>query len=271
MSILNILVYVALIGYVMFKRVQGQPVATPKRLFALPIILIILGYGDVTSGAAIKPIVITLTVIGGIISLGLGLLRGRADQLSDRDGSPFVKWGAASLLLFVGNLAAKLVLDLIGIAAGGTTSAVGKSLLLTFGLTLLGEAIVIWMRTGPSTGVLNPQRATTTDPRQPSTDRSVDVTPPLERSITYQTRDQANTPAPSREAVSAEAEPVSRSPGLHDGVDWLRRQVGQSEENPAGSATPARSVADAIERHHNEHHHHNHDHDHGHRHERERR
>ncbi len=63
MSVLNILVYVALIGYVMFKRVQGQPVATPRRLFALPIILIILGYGDVV-----------LAVVGLSVTIGLIVL-----------------------------------------------------------------------------------------------------------------------------------------------------------------------------------------------------
>jgi hypothetical protein len=266
MSVLNILVYVALIGYVMFKRVQGQPVKTPRRLFALPIILIILGYGDVTSGAALKPIIITLTVIAGAVSLGLGLLRGRADQLSDRNGSPFIKWGFASLILFVGNLVAKLVLDLIGIAAGGGTSAVGKSLLLTFGLTLLGEAIVVWMRTGGATGLLSPSRATAVRPRQPSTERFVDVTPPPEPSTSYQTAAQPNTVVPSREAVAPEAEPVGRSSSLHDGVEWLRRQVDQRGEDPASSTTPAWSLADAVEHHHN-----HHDHDHGHRHERERR
>jgi hypothetical protein len=268
MSVLNILVYVALIGYVMFKRVQGQPVATPKRLFALPIILIILGYGDVTSGAAMKPIEITLTVIGGALSLGLGLLRGRADQLSVRDGSQFVKWGAASLILFVGNLVAKLVLDLIGVAAGSTTSAVGKSLLLTFGLTLLGEAIVVWMRTGGATGLLNPPRATTAQPRQPSTDSFLDVSSPAEPSIRYQLDDQANTPAPSPSTVAPNDGPVSRSPSLHDGIDWLRQQIDQPGEKLASSTTPSRSLADAIEHHHNHHHHHKHDH--GHRHERER-
>ena len=264
MSVLNILVYVALIGYVMFKRVQGQPVATPRRLFALPIVLIILGYGDVTSGAALKPIIITLTVIAGIVSFGLGLVRGRADQISDRDGSPFIKWGFASLILFVGNIVAKLVLDLIGIAAGGSTSAVGKSLLLTFGLTLLGEAIVVWMRTGGATGLLTPSRATTAQPRQPTTDRSINLTPPSTR---YQTADQPNTPAPSRQVVAPEAEPVGRSPSLHDGVEWLRRQIDESEANTASTTAPAWTVAEAIEYHHNKHHHNHHDH--GHRHERE--
>jgi hypothetical protein len=155
MTATNILIYVALIGYVLFKRIQGQPVAAPKRLFGLPIILIVLGYGDLTHGATMKPIEITLTAIGAAVSLGLGLMRGRADKLSVRDGSPFVQWRTASLVLFVGNLAAKLVLDLIGIAAGSTTSAVGQSLVLTLGLTLLGEAAVVWLRTGGAAGMLN--------------------------------------------------------------------------------------------------------------------
>jgi hypothetical protein len=160
MTFLNIVVYVALIGFILFKRVQGQPVAAPKRLFGLPILLVILGYGDLTNGGSVKPIEIALTVLSGALSLGLGMMRGRADKLSDRNGSPFVQWGATSLILFVANIAAKLVLDLIGVAAGSGASVVGKSLVFTFGLTLLGEAVVIWIRTGGATGLLNQPAAT---------------------------------------------------------------------------------------------------------------
>jgi hypothetical protein len=237
MTILNVLVYVALIGYVVFKKVQGQPVKTGRKLFVLPVVLVVLGYGDVTQGGTLKPIEITLSAIGAALSLGLGLLRGRADKLSERDGSPFVQWGAASLILFVGNLAAKLVLDLVGIVAGSTSSAVGKSLLLTLGLTLLGEAIVIWMRTGGATGLLDLSRAGTAQPRQPTTHRFIDETRPTEPFSRYQTDDQANTATPPREPVTPEFEPVGRSGNL----------------------------ADALERHHN-----HRDHDHRHRHGRER-
>lgn len=154
MNFANVLVYVALVGYVLFRKVQGQPVGTPKRLFALPIILIVLGYGDLAYGGTSHPIDIALTVIGATVSLALGLLRGRTDRLSVRDGSPYVKWGRASVILFITNIAAKLVLDLIGVACGATSSAVEKSLLLSFGLTLLGEAAVVWMRTGGAAGLL---------------------------------------------------------------------------------------------------------------------
>jgi len=236
MTVVNILIYVALIGYILFRRVQGQPVKAGRKLFVLPVLLVVIGYGDLVNGSGSKPTEITLTVIGGALSLGLGALRGRADKLSDRDGSPFVQWGAASLILFVSNIAAKLVLDLIGIAAGSSGSAVGKSLVLTFGLTLLGEAIVIWARTGGATGLLNPPRA--------SSSRGGDGfghgTPRPAPSTRYQTDGQANTSVPSRETVAA-------------------------------SSAAIRTMADAVIEHHHNHHDRHHDkHDHGHRHDRER-
>jgi hypothetical protein len=152
MTVGSVLIYVALIGYIGYRRVQGQPVKASRQLFVLPVVLIVLGFFDVTHGST-KSIAIILIVIGAVAAFGLGLLRGRADKLSDRNGSPFMQWGKVSLLLFLGNIAVKLVLDLIGLA-GGTGSAVGKSLLLTFGLTLLGEAIVIWTRTQGATGTV---------------------------------------------------------------------------------------------------------------------
>jgi hypothetical protein len=151
MTVTNILVYLALIAYILYRRVQGQPVKEGRRLFALPVLLVVLGFGDVTQGASASPHEATLTVIAAVICLGLGLIRGRVDKLSERNGTPFVQWGAVSVVLFVGNLLVKLLLDVIGLAAGSSGSTVGKSLVLTFGLTLLGEAIVLRMRTGSLT------------------------------------------------------------------------------------------------------------------------
>jgi hypothetical protein len=151
MTFANVAIYLALIVFILARKVQGQPLGAPKKLFMLPAVLVFIGYGDVTHGT-LKPVEIAVTVIGAVLSLGLGMLRGRADKLSVRDGSPFVQWGATSLMLFVGNLLAKLAIDIAGVAAGGTFSAMGKSLVLTFGLTLLGEAIVLWLRS-EATGV----------------------------------------------------------------------------------------------------------------------
>jgi hypothetical protein len=158
MTIANVLLYIALIGFVLFKKVQGRPLGTPKKLLMLPVILTVLGFEDATHGT-MKPIEIAVTVIGAAVSLGLGALRGRADKLSIRDGVQFVQWGKTSLMLFFANLLAKLVLDLLGVAGGGTISAAGKSLLFTLGLTLVGEAAVLCLRSTTS-GSLFPPRAT---------------------------------------------------------------------------------------------------------------
>jgi|SRR5580692_646790 hypothetical protein len=147
MTFANILIYVLLIALVLARRFRGHPIADLRKLLALPVILTVIGYGDLTHGG-LKPIAVTLTVIGAALSLGLGALRGRADKVSERDGSPYVQWGIASLVLFCVNIAAKLVLDVIGVAAGETFATAGKSLIFTLGLTLVGEAIVLSMRSG---------------------------------------------------------------------------------------------------------------------------
>jgi hypothetical protein len=147
MTLANVLIYAALIALVVARRFKGRPIANVKALFALPVVVTIIGYTDLDHGE-MKPLAVTLTVIGGILSLGFGALRGRADRLSERDGSPYVQWGIASLILFAANIAVKLVLDVIGVAAGETFATAGKSLIFTLGLTLVGEAVVLSLRSG---------------------------------------------------------------------------------------------------------------------------
>jgi hypothetical protein len=154
MSFTNILVYVALIAYILYGKAKGWPMKTPKKLFLLPLVVIIIGYGDVTHGT-MKPLEITLTVIGAAVSLGLGLLRGRADKISIRNGAQFVQWGGLSFALFATNLVVKLIFDAVGVAAGSAFSTVDKSLVLTLGLTLVGEAIVLFVRSGAAAGLIN--------------------------------------------------------------------------------------------------------------------
>jgi hypothetical protein len=146
-TLANIAIYLALIAFVVARRMIGRPVGPVKKLFALPVIAIVLGWGDATRGLH-KPIDITLTIVGCAISLVFGLARGRADRMSTRDGAPYVQWTWLSLGLFAALLLVKLALDLAGVAAGETAAAAGQSLILTLGLTLLGEAAVIWYRSG---------------------------------------------------------------------------------------------------------------------------
>ena len=83
-----------------------------------------------------------------MISFGLGLLRGRMDKLSVVDGSPWVSWGTASVVILIVNVVAKLGLDGVGRARRRHHAALSSSILLSLGLTLLGEAAVVWLRSG---------------------------------------------------------------------------------------------------------------------------
>ena len=147
MTLANIAIYAALIVFVIYRRMVGRPVGSPKKLFAPAVLVVVLGWGDATRGLN-QPIAVTLTIVGCAISLTFGLARGAADRLSERDSTPYVQWTWISLALFAANLIVKLALDLAGVASGETFSAAGHSLILSLGLTLLGEAAVVWFRSG---------------------------------------------------------------------------------------------------------------------------
>ena len=102
--------------------------------------------------AKVNTIDIVVIAAGAALSLGLGLVRGKFDRVTLVNGSPFMSWSAASVAVFAGNVLVKLALDAVGVAAGGTTSALTSSILLSLGLTLLGEAAVVWFRSQSLTG-----------------------------------------------------------------------------------------------------------------------
>jgi hypothetical protein len=145
MTFTTIAIAAALIVFVLAKRVRGEAVREPKKLFLLPIVVGVIGVQNVAHAKA-NTIDIAVIAAGAALSLGLGLLRGKFDRVTLVNGSPFMSWSAASVAVFAGNVLAKLALDAVGVAAGGTTAALTSSILLSLGLTLLGEAAVVWFR-----------------------------------------------------------------------------------------------------------------------------
>jgi hypothetical protein len=145
MTFTTIAIAAALIAFVLAKRVRGEAVREPKKLFLLPIIVGIIGVQNVTH-AKVNTIDIAVIAVGAALSLGLGLLRGKFDRVTLANGSPHMSWSGASVAIFAGTVLAKLALDAGGVAAGGTSAALSSSILLSLGLTLLGEAAVVWFR-----------------------------------------------------------------------------------------------------------------------------
>ena len=145
MTFTTIAIAAAVIVFVLAKRVRGEAVREPKKLFLLPIIVGIIGLQNVPTPSR-TPSTSRSSPSVPPLSLGLGLLRGKFDRVTLVNGSPLMSWSAASIAIFAGNVLAKLALDAGGVAAGGTSAALSSSILLSLGLTLLGEAAVVWFR-----------------------------------------------------------------------------------------------------------------------------
>jgi hypothetical protein len=253
MSFVNVLIYIALIVYILYGKAKGWPMKTPKNLFLLPVLVVIIGFGDATHGT-MKPFEVALTVVGGAVSLGLGLLRGRADKISIRNASPYVQWGGLSFALFATNLVVKAILDVVGVAAGSTFSAVGNTLVLTLGLTLVGEALALLLRSGATTSLRASDRPVPAQPRHATRDQLADIVPATSPDA-YRVNGQQPAPARTADAVDG-ARPWR--PSLRDGaINWLLDQVDSPAKNPE---TPAPALTDSVRNdrhnHHDRHHSH---------------
>jgi hypothetical protein len=145
MTFTTIAVALALIVFVLARRIRGEAVPAPKKLFLLPLVVGAIGLQNLAHAKA-NAVDIGVIVAGCALSLVLGLLRGRLDKVSIVNGAPYMAWSAGSVIIFVVNVLSKLALDAGGVAAGGTTVALSSSILLSLGLTLLGEAVVVWQR-----------------------------------------------------------------------------------------------------------------------------
>ena len=145
MSLANVALYIAILGFVVYRRVQGRPAGSAKQLLVLPVVLSVLGYQDLAH-KSLDSVDIAFAVAGCALSLGLGALTGALNKLEVRDGTPWVRWGTASVVVFAINIAAKLILDVVSVVGGRNDVGSASSLVLAAGLMLAGEAAVVWLR-----------------------------------------------------------------------------------------------------------------------------
>ena len=117
MTLTSVAIAIAVIVFVLARRLRGEAVPAPKKLLLLPIVVGAIGLENL-SHAKPNAIAIGIIVAGSAMSLGLGLLRGRFDKVSMVNGAPYMAWSAGSLVVLVINVLLKLTLDVGGVAAG---------------------------------------------------------------------------------------------------------------------------------------------------------
>ena len=152
---LQAVLFLAIIIWRLVRKMQERPVKTDGARWRLPLILTAIGgfeTDSLTRGAhpiTISPADLTYLVAVSAVSIVLGLVRGSTIRITDRDGVLTQKYTGLTVGLWLGTVAIRLGLDVGASHAFGVSSAVtGTSILMMFGLSLLGESAAVAMRTG---------------------------------------------------------------------------------------------------------------------------
>jgi hypothetical protein len=142
---IEILLIVAAIGYVMVRRLMGEPVQA-KRMLVLPGVLCVIGLSDVSHQLGSPMAVVFLVATAGI-SVVIGALRGATVKISARDGVAFARYTGLTVALWVANVVIKFGGNLaLGAIDAKDASAVSNSLMLTLGAGMLVEGLVVMSR-----------------------------------------------------------------------------------------------------------------------------
>jgi hypothetical protein len=138
----QIVVIIAAIGYVLVRRLLGEPVQV-KRLLVLPAVLCLVGLAQFTKVPQTATSVVFLLVTTGA-GAAIGLGRGLTVKVSERDGVAFLRYTAFTVGLWAASVAVKFGAGfLLGAIDAAAERATGSGLLLTLGIGVLVEGLVV--------------------------------------------------------------------------------------------------------------------------------
>ena len=150
--VLTVLVLAA-VGYVLASRWRGRPV-NPRRLLVLPAVL--SGYGLLqltgAAGRGLGTIDLALIAAGVAVAAGMGLARGATVAVYAQQGRTWMRYRPATLMLWAATLAARFVVAAISYMVGAVAATRGPAILISVGVTLLAEGIVVTRRAFSASG-----------------------------------------------------------------------------------------------------------------------
>lgn len=156
-SILQGVLILALFCWILAKRFNWRPVRGDSRQWRLPLILIAIGVWatlgsqhKTSSGAVIAMTGkdYTYLFVGALVSLGLGMARGYTLEIANHAGQMMKRYRPTTAVLWFVLIAVRLGIDLYGGHMGVSSAIIGTSIMLMFGLSLLGESLSVAMRVG---------------------------------------------------------------------------------------------------------------------------
>ncbi|MCU1491984.1 MAG: hypothetical protein JWM85_3389 [Acidimicrobiaceae bacterium] len=142
---LNVLLMVAAVAFVLFRRIRGEPLLA-KRVLILPVILTIAGIVNLTKVHGVTGKDIVFVVVGGIIALSLGTARGASIERFEKSGYLWQRYRKPTIVLWTVLVAVRVILAGIAHVAHAPLAAGSQTLLFGLGLSLTGEALIVGSR-----------------------------------------------------------------------------------------------------------------------------
>lgn len=224
------------------KRFLGEPVDA-RDTFVTPLILVGIGIYSVAHVEGLSATDITWLVIGAIVGIAFGAIRGTTTVLFTRDGHLWQRYTPKTLVVWAISTASGFGISLLGTTMGMHADA--KPVTLSIGIGMLGEMLTLGLR-ALSTGVpFAPAKKSTQGPNDQRADsnsyldRFLDNLghPGIARPDTEHSTRDTYSPQPTHseaphnrpEMISdsprtnREQPAIDRSPTLHDGLEWLQQ------------------------------------------------
>jgi hypothetical protein len=149
MNLTSVLIALVVIAFVLVRRFAGMPV-DGRRLALLPVVLTIWGINSLAQGfngtLHAYGTDVGLLVLGALLALGGGLVRGLTVKLYPREGRLWYRYTWITVVVWVGLILLRVLQLTIGGAVGADTSVLAAALPLMLGLSLVGEVAVLGAR-----------------------------------------------------------------------------------------------------------------------------
>jgi hypothetical protein len=147
MSAIEILAVIGIIGYVIFRQVQGEPLRG-KRTVLLPAVLIVIGFLNLhgSGGAHLSGTDVACLVAGAAGSAAIGLAFGAVIRLESRGGYLWAQLPLRGLWLWAGLAGWRVLIMVLASGLHAHIAASTATLLLSLGVNRLAQAAVVVVR-----------------------------------------------------------------------------------------------------------------------------
>jgi hypothetical protein len=138
-----IVIGVAAVAYLIIARLRGRPLAS-RRLLLAPAVFVVLGLGELIARTGhVRALGVVLLAAGCMVSFGFGIARGATVVLLRRDGYLWQRYRPITLLWWLVLAAVKGGMDGAALLLHAPLAAGGPAIMLTLGITLLGETAAV--------------------------------------------------------------------------------------------------------------------------------